>query len=148
MHILVPDNISPRTWIMFTLKETLKEYMEDFTEGFIGTMLVRPDAPLPVSRHQMYLETPFYVQSVSLPFVAGHFLHNLLSPQIYSVYDYKVYRVDTSVVSLFKEDYAKQFIAQLMGDYKMVQRSLPFQPVWLKQTRNYKKLRGHYESSK
>ena len=141
MDKLVPDNILPRMWIMFAMPPEPKE--QEDPPAFIVTMMVRmPEQQPSTLVPNIYLHTPFYVQSVSLPFVTGYFIHYCLTPITYDVYKYRVYKASTQVVSLYKEDYARNFVASQNHSLRTLPRSVAFQPSWLTKTRTYKILEG------
>lgn len=141
MVFIVPDNILPKTWIIFSLPPEPKE--EAPGGPFIMTMMVRvPETPQAVLMPNIYLNTPFYVQSVSLPFVTGYFIHCGTTPTMYNVYKYRVYKAPTQVVSLYKEEYARIFVASHNHSLRTIHRATAFQPSWLMKTRTYKLLEG------
>ena len=138
MDKLVPDNILPKMWIIFTITPS-PEPDEDDHHQFIITMVRMPDPnPTHVLVPNIFLNTPFYVQHVSLPLITGYFVHSGTTPITYDVYKYRIYKCTTQVVSLYKEEYARNFIASTNHSIRTLQQSLPFQPSWLIKTRNYK----------
>lgn len=143
MEHIVPDNILPKMWIIFSLlPEPIASKEEDPEGPFIMTMMVRMNEPQSVLTPNIYLNTPFYVQSVSLPFVTGYFVHYGTSPVMYNVYKYRIYKAPTQVVSLYKEEYARNFVASQNHSLRTIHRSTAFQPSWLIKTRTYKILKG------
>lgn len=140
MDRLVPDNILPRTWIMFAMPPEPKE-QEDPTE-FVVTMMVRMPEPSGALIPNIHIHTPFYVQSVSLPFITGYFVHIPTTTITYNVYKYQVHKAPIQIVSLYKEDYARNFVASQNHSLRTLARSVAFQPSWLIKTRTYKILEG------
>lgn len=138
MDKLVPDNILPKMWIIFARPPESKEE-EDSDEGpFIMTMTLRMPGSSSTLVPNIFLNAPFYVQSVSLPFITGYFPHVGISPVTYDVYKYQVYRASSQVVSLYKEDYARSFVASQSHSLCTLRNTTVFQPAWLMKTRTYK----------
>ena len=143
MDKLVPDNILPRTWVMFSLPNDPPATSEPPEGAFIMTMMVKVPEPNPSTLvPNIYLHTPFYIQSISLPFVTGYFIHLGATPVTYNAYKYPVYKLSTQVVSLYKEDYARNFISGQKHNLRTLPQAVMFQPSWLTKTRTYKLLEG------
>ena len=128
---------------MFSMHPEPKEETPLEPEQFIMTMTVRmPEQSHSILTPNIFLHTPFYVQSVSLPFVIGYFIHHCQTTITYDVYKYQVYKPTTQVDSLYKEDYARNFVASQNHSLRTLTRSIAFQPSWLTKTRTYKILEG------